>query len=71
MMWKFDLAALGKAFFWFGLANGLIAFWVQYGFVYQTGTQQLFGDPVFHLLLAMVGMLAGIFVNTERTNRLM
>ncbi|MBI2984375.1 MAG: hypothetical protein HYY50_02005 [Candidatus Kerfeldbacteria bacterium] len=70
-MWKYEVSSLAKAFFWFGLVNGVLAFWVQYGFVYQTGTQQLFGDPVFHLLLGSLSMLAGVFLNTERTNRLL
>ena len=70
-MWKFESSTLAKGFFWFGLANGLMAFWVQYGYINRLGNQQLFGDPVFHLLLAMVGLLAGIFINTERTNRLL
>lgn len=70
-MWKFETSSLAKAFFWFGIANGLMAFWVQYGFVNQVGTQQLFGDPVFHLLLGLLSLMAGVFLNTERTNRLL
>ena len=66
MMWKLDSSALGKAFYWFGLANGIMAFFAQYGFVYQVGTQQLFADPVFHLLMGNLGILAGIYLNTEK-----
>lgn len=71
MMWKFDTSVLAKAFFWFGLACGVLAFFTQYGFVYQVGTQQLFADPVFYLLLGSMSMLAGIFLNTDKTNRLL
>lgn len=68
MMMNIGSTALAKAFFWFGLAMGVLAFFTQYGFVYQVGTQQLFADPVFYLLLGMLSMLAGIFVNTNKSD---
>ncbi len=70
-MMKFDTSVLAKAFFWFALVNGVLAFFTQYGFVYQVGTQQLFADPVFYLLLGSLSMLGGIFLNTDKTNRLL
>ncbi len=63
---KFTNAMLAKAFFWFALVNGVLAVFTQYGFVYQVGTQELFADPTFYLLLAIVAMLGGIYLNTEK-----
>lgn len=63
---KFTKMNLAKAFFWFGLVCGVMAIFTQYGFVYQVGTQNLFADPTFFLLLASVGMLGGIYLNTEK-----
>ncbi|MBI5467080.1 MAG: hypothetical protein HY975_02590 [Candidatus Kerfeldbacteria bacterium] len=71
MMWKLNTSVLAKAFFWFGLVCGVFAVFTQYGFVYQVGTQNLFADPTFYLLLGGVGMLGGIFLNTEKTNTLL
>lgn len=63
---KFSKGNLAKAFFWFGLVCGVLAIFTQYGFVYQVGTQNLFADPTFFLLLAIVGMLGGVYLNTEK-----
>lgn len=63
---KFTKANLAKAFFWFALACGVMAIFTQYGFVYQVGTQDVFADPAFFLSLAVVGMLGGIYLNTEK-----
>ena len=63
---KFTNAMLAKAFFWFGLVCGVLAVFTQYGFVYQVGTQNLFADPTFYMLLGMVSMLGGIYINTEK-----
>lgn len=63
---KFTSAMLGKAFFWFGLICGVLAVFTQYGFVYQVGTQNLFADPTFYMLLGMTSMLGGIYLNTEK-----
>lgn len=63
---KFSQAMLAKSFFWFGLVCGLLAVFTQYGFVYQVGTQTLFADPTFYLLLGIVGMLGGVYLNTEK-----
>lgn len=63
---KFSKQVLAKAFFWFGLVCGVLAVFTQYGFVYQVGTQNLFAEPTFYLLLAMVAMLGGVYLNTEK-----
>lgn len=63
---KFTNGMLAKAFFWFGMACGVLAVFTQYGFVYQVGTQNLFGDPTFYLLLAIVSMMGGVYLNTEK-----
>ncbi len=71
MMWKLNTSVLAKSFFWFGLIMGVFAVFTQYGFVYQVGTQNLFAEPTFYLLIGSMSMLAGIFLNTERTNSLL
>lgn len=71
MMWKLNTSVLGKAFFWFGLIMGVFAVFTQYGFVYQVGTQSLFAEPTFYLLIGILSMLGGIFLNTEKTNSLL
>ncbi len=63
---KFTSANLAKSFFWFGLILGVLAVFTQYGFVYQVGTQNLFADPTFYMLLGMLSMLGGIYINTEK-----
>lgn len=63
---KFTSGNLAKAFFWFGLINGALALFTQYGFVYQVGTQNLFADPTFYLLLGITSMLGGVYLNTEK-----
>ncbi len=63
---KFTSANLAKAFFWFGLVCGVLAMFTQYGFVNQVGTQNLFADPTFYLLLGAVSMLGGVYLNTEK-----
>lgn len=63
---KFTSANLAKAFFWFGIICGVMALFTQYGFVYQVGTQNLFAEPTFFLLLAIVSMLGGVYLNTEK-----
>lgn len=67
MFMKIGTASLARAFFWFGLVCGIFAVFTQYGFRYQVGSQALFADPVFYLLLGGVSMLGGIFMNTERS----
>jgi hypothetical protein len=62
-----NTGSLARAFFWFGLVCGLFAVFTQYGFTYQVGSQRLFADPVFYLLLGGMSMMAGIFVNTEKS----
>lgn len=64
---KFSKAILAKAFYWFGLVCSILAVFTQYGFVYQVGTQTLFAEPTFYFLLAMVSMLAGVYLNTEKS----
>lgn len=63
---KFTSATLAKAFFWFAMVLGIMAVFTQYGFVYQVGTENLFADPTFYLLLAIVAMLGGVYLNTEK-----
>lgn len=63
---KFTSANLAKVFFWFGVVCGTFALFTQYGFVYQVGTTNLFAEPTFYLLLGMVSMLGGIYLNTEK-----
>lgn len=69
-MLTLDNSLLAKVFFWFGLVCGVFGVFTQYGFSYQVGTQNLFADPVFYFLLGSLSMLGGIFLNTDRTNRL-
>lgn len=69
--WHIDSFALSRVFFWFGLACGVMGVFTQYGFTYQVGTQNVFGDPSFFFLLGSLSMLAGIFVNTDRANRIL
>ena len=67
MFWKMGTGTLARAFFWFGLINGVFAVFTQYGLTYQVGSQSLFADPVFYLLLGGMSLLAGIFLNTEKS----
>ncbi|MBI3572790.1 MAG: hypothetical protein HY092_01155 [Candidatus Kerfeldbacteria bacterium] len=68
---KFDTSILGKCFFWFGLVCGVLGIFTQYGVAYQVGTQRVFADATFYFLLGSLAMLAGIFLNTDQTNRLL
>lgn len=67
MFWKVSTSSLGRAFFWFGLVCGLFAVFTQYGLTYQVGSQTLFADPVFYLLLGGMSFLGGIYINTEKS----
>ena len=69
-MWKLDMTVLAKVFFWFGIICAILAFFTQWGLIDQVSDLQLFADPVFYLLLGMWSMLAGILVNTDKTNRM-
>lgn len=73
MHWKVTLnnMFLSRAFFVFGVVCGVFAITTQYGLVTQIGTQNLFADPVFYLLLGMLSMLAAVYWNTDKTNRLL
>ncbi len=63
---KFSSGNLARAFFWFGLVCAALAIFTQYGLAYQVGTDSLFAEPAFYLLLSMIGMLGGIYLNTEK-----
>jgi hypothetical protein len=63
---KFTNKNLARTMFWFGLICGVLAVFTQYGFVYQVGTQSLFAEPTFYMLLGMLSILGGIYLNTEK-----
>jgi|GEM_PF-2589263 len=56
MLWKFTNQLLAKCFYWFGLICGL------FGVLTQMSGEPLFASPFFYLELAMLSMLAGIFL---------
>lgn len=67
---KFNNQAFGKAFFWFGIVCGIFGVSTQYGLTYQIGTQNLFGDSTFYFLLGMLSVLLAVYLNTDKSDRL-
>gem|GEM_PF-2426662 len=72
MHWKGTLNNffLSRGFFVFGLINAFFAIVTQYGLTSQLGVQNLFADPVFYLLLSITSMMAAVYWNTDKTNRI-
>lgn len=70
--WKATLnnLFLSRGFFAFGMICGVFAVATQYGLTTQIGTQNLFADPIFYLLLGMLSMLAAVYWNTDKANRI-
>ena len=63
---KFSQGMLAKSFFWFGMACAVLAFFIQNSDPLQTGSQGQFAGPIFFLLLGILSMLGGVYVNTEK-----
>ena len=63
---------LSRAFFWFGMVCLIFGIFTQYASSHNLiSTQAMFGDSTFYFSVAMVGLLAGIYWNTEKSNRLL
>jgi hypothetical protein len=71
--WKSVLTGyfLSRLFFFFGVLCGLFGIFTQYGLTAQLGSETLFADPTFYILLGALSMLAGIYWNTDKTNRIL
>lgn len=62
---------LGRMFFWFGIICGLFGIFTQYGDTGGLGSQILFGDATFYFSLGSLAILAAIYWNTDKSNRLL
>jgi hypothetical protein len=62
---------LSRAFFTFGMICGAFGIATQYGLTTQIGSLNLFADPVFYFLLGIVSMLAAVYWNTDKSNRIL
>lgn len=69
-MWHLTPSFLAKVFFWFGMICGLFAVVIQYSISVQSGTAQVFGDPMFFLGLGSLSMLAGIYLQSDKSKKL-
>jgi hypothetical protein len=62
---------LSRAFFWFGIVCGLFGVITQLGDNVNVGNQTFFGDSQFYFLLGSLSMLAAIYWNTDKSNRIL
>ena len=63
---------LSRSFFWFGAISMIFAIFTQYAANHSIlGDQAMFGDSTFYFGVAMSALLAGIYWNTDKTNRLL
>lgn len=70
--WKGLLTSmfLSRCFFIFGMVCAAFAIATQYGLTTQVGSQNLFADPIFYLLLGTMSLLSAVYWNTDKTNRI-
>ena len=63
---RFSQTHLATAFFAFGLVCGALAIFTQYGAAYQVGTQDIFADATFYLLLGMLSAICAVYLKADK-----